>query len=46
MERVETILYKIHIYVRYKLVKTYPGKVSETDYIEAHLLAICGRKTG
>ncbi|XP_028413291.1 angiotensin-converting enzyme-like [Dendronephthya gigantea] len=29
---------EIHAYVRYKLAKAYPGKVSEKDYIEAHLL--------
>ena len=29
---------ELHAYVRYMLTKAYPGKVSEEDYIEAHLL--------
>ena len=29
---------ELHAYVRYRLTKVYPDKVSETDYIEAHLL--------
>ncbi|CAB4004626.1 angiotensin-converting enzyme-like [Paramuricea clavata] len=29
---------ELHAYVRHKLTKAYPGKVSEDDYIEAHLL--------
>jgi peptidyl-dipeptidase A len=29
---------EMHAYVRHKLTKVYPGKVSENDYIEAHLL--------
>ena len=29
---------EMHAYVRHKLTKAYPGKVSEDDYIEAHLL--------
>ena len=29
---------ELHAYVRYKLMKAYPGKVSGGNYIEAHLL--------
>ena len=29
---------EMHAYVRYKLSKMYPGKVTQNDYIEAHLL--------
>lgn len=29
---------ELHAYVRHKLTKTYPAKVSADDYIEAHLL--------
>ena len=29
---------ELHAYVRYRLTKAYPDKVSEDDYIEAHLL--------
>lgn len=29
---------EMHAYVRHKLSKVYPGKVGESDYIEAHLL--------
>ena len=29
---------ELHAYVRYRLAQAYPGKVSQYDYIEAHLL--------
>ncbi len=29
---------ELHAYVRHRLTKAYPGKVTEDDYIEAHLL--------
>lgn len=32
------LYFELHAYVRHKLTKVYPAKVSEDDYIEAHLL--------